>query len=463
MGVAFDDGACTVEAALDAHERALAAPVADVDLRASLLRNTAHFLIAVNRLADARRVLRELEAVDDRLHPRLRLVVPATRWRLARADDSYPEELAAVERGFAVVDRERLIPPERVGLARLMLHWQRLQSALANHDVRTAEADVAAVRQFHAHSLSAAWWSWELPEIAMLELSGRFEEGLGRLRRLPADVRHRQRKTVDVLEATLLIRLGQVAEADGLIDRLARDAGPGAGSSQGAGEVAEADVAALRGLRAMAVRELEHVWEAAEVLSRATRTDHPLWASRANELLIEAGLATGRAPLARRLLEREDVDRAKARYRVPWARLFWQEGDRAGAAEHFARALTAVLPDYPGYVARQLQFALELTAYDAARLWALALEHLRAAPASPPTAPPNAPDSGAARGTIGRRRHLLRLFDEYRRLTRAQVVALLGCAPATATRDLGVLVAEGEIQRVMTSAHLRTSYFVRKT
>src|SRR5687768_9620366 len=43
-GVAFDDNACTVEAALDAHERALAAPVADVDLRASLLRNTAHFL-----------------------------------------------------------------------------------------------------------------------------------------------------------------------------------------------------------------------------------------------------------------------------------------------------------------------------------------------------------------------------------------------------------------------------------
>ncbi|HSI32038.1 MAG TPA: hypothetical protein VK986_00480, partial [Tepidisphaeraceae bacterium] len=303
----------------------------------------------------------------------------------------------------------------------------------------------------------------ELPEVAVLELSGRFEEGLAQLRALPADVRRRRRKEADVLEAILLIRLGQLSTADAVIDRLAEDAEPRAGSSQGSTEVAEVDVAALRGLRAMAARELDRVWDAAEVLSRATRFDHPLWGARANELLIEAGLATGRAPLARRILERDDPDRSKARYRILWARLCWQEGDRAGAAGAFARALAAVLPDYPGYVARQLQFALELSAYDAARLWAMALEQLRTAATSPfaPAAAPAPSGIGADRGTVGRRRRLLRLFDEYRRLTRAQVVALMGCAPATATRDLGVLEAEGEIRRVNTSAHLRTSYFVR--
>src|SRR5436190_10441388 len=87
MGVAFDDGRCALQDALAAHERALESPPADVDLLASLLRNQAFFLISVNRLPAARGALRELERLQPVVHPRLRLVAVATRWRLARAED----------------------------------------------------------------------------------------------------------------------------------------------------------------------------------------------------------------------------------------------------------------------------------------------------------------------------------------------------------------------------------------
>jgi DNA-binding NtrC family response regulator len=68
-----------------------------------------------------------------------------------------------------------------------------------------------------------------------------------------------------------------------------------------------------------------------------------------------------------------------------------------------------------------------------------------------------------AHGTLGRRDRLRGLFDRYRRLTRAQIIELIGCSPNTATTDLRALETEGWIRRVHTSAHLRTSYFIRVT
>lgn len=67
----------------------------------------------------------------------------------------------------------------------------------------------------------------------------------------------------------------------------------------------------------------------------------------------------------------------------------------------------------------------------------------------------------SGRHTHQRRRRLRQLFDEHDRLTRAEVIQLLGCSPNTATRDLRALEQEGVVRRVHTSAHLRTSYFVR--
>lgn len=454
-GVAFDNGECTLQEAMAVHERALASPPGDVDLLASLLRNQAFFLISINRLPAARGVLRELERLQPMVHPRLRLIAPATRWRLARAEDDYPAQLAAIAEGFTLVERAHAIPVERVGLARLTLHSQRVESALANHDLRVAEADVACVRELQSHTLGHGWWPWEISAASLAELSGQYEAGLDHLRRMSDEDRRPNAKAAAVTEATLLIRLGRLAPADAIIERLARDAASHAGMSEGPAEVAEVDVVWLQGLRAMATRDAAKTWDAAERMTRATQRDHPSWSVRANELLIEAELAAGRAKLARRLLERDDPDQAKQRCRIPWARLHWQEGDRRTAADCFAKVLREVLPHSPGYIARQLQFAMELSAYDAASLWALSIDRMgglannEAAPGVPET------------GTLGRRDRLLRLFDQHRRLTRAQVSALLGCAANTATRDLAALTRAGKIQRVQTSAHLRTSYFVR--
>jgi hypothetical protein len=118
------------------------------------------------------------------------------------------------------------------------------------------------------------------------------------------------------------------------------------------------------------------------------------------------------------------------------------------------------LPDYPGYVARQLQFAAELSSYDATLLWTMGIERLGSEFFQPKGSvkAESDPESG---GTIGRRKRLLGLFDRHPRLTRAHVVALLPCSRNTATRDLEALASEGHIKRVMTSGHLRTSYFVR--
>ena len=88
-------------------------------------------------------------------------------------------------------------------------------------------------------------------------------------------------------------------------------------------------------------------------MTRATRCEHPSWSHRANDLLLEAQFATGQFDLARRLLERVDPDRAKARYRIPWARFYWRDGNRGAAAECFARVLSEVMPRHPGYIARQ--------------------------------------------------------------------------------------------------------------
>lgn len=58
-----------------------------------------------------------------------------------------------------------------------------------------------------------------------------------------------------------------------------------------------------------------------------------------------------------------------------------------------------------------------------------------------------------------RRRVLRLLFDQYGKLTRAEVIRLLQCAPNTATTDLQQLQEEGFVRRVQTSNHLRTSFF----
>lgn len=85
------------------------------------------------------------------------------------------------------------------------------------------------------------------------------------------------------------------------------------------------------------------------------------------------------------------------------------------------------------------------------------------------TPPDGTPEVPAAGGTEGdgqsyremRLRKIRALFNARERVTRADVVKEIGCAPKTAAGDLLALVRAGVIRRVHTSAHIRTSYFTR--
>ncbi len=81
----------------------------------------------------------------------------------------------------------------------------------------------------------------------------------------------------------------------------------------------------------------------------------------------------------------------------------------------------------------------------------------RSADNSGPEIPVAKEGAGRLRGRLGRLREL---FRQHPKLTRAEVVRLLGCSPNSATGYLKALEAEGLIRRVCTSASLRTSYFV---
>ncbi len=62
-----------------------------------------------------------------------------------------------------------------------------------------------------------------------------------------------------------------------------------------------------------------------------------------------------------------------------------------------------------------------------------------------------------------RRLQILALLRQHRQLSRAEVTEAFSCSPTTATGDLKVLQECGLIERIETSGHLRTSYFILST
>jgi len=64
------------------------------------------------------------------------------------------------------------------------------------------------------------------------------------------------------------------------------------------------------------------------------------------------------------------------------------------------------------------------------------------------------------RYTKVRHQSILELFNENKKVTRLQIVKQLKCSHTTASTDLKFLEQEGLIRRVITSGHLRTSYYV---
>ena len=145
----------------------------------------------------------------------------------------------------------------------------------------------------------------------------------------------------------------------------------------------------------------------------------------------------------------------------------FETGPRRNLDTRLLRAMTEY--DWPGNV-RELRNEVErmlIAAEAKATLTADAFGPYRtgkqtcsrsAKPDGRATAPRPLPD-GTRLATPDRRDRLLELFRSAHTLTRKEAAHLLHCAPATAARDLAALEKKGLIRRVITSAHLRTSYF----
>jgi len=68
---------------------------------------------------------------------------------------------------------------------------------------------------------------------------------------------------------------------------------------------------------------------------------------------------------------------------------------------------------------------------------------------------------GHFKHTLARRQALRELFYQHDKITPLRVVQHLKCSIKTASTDLHALEEEGFIRRILTSAHLRTSYYVQ--
>jgi transcriptional regulator with PAS, ATPase and Fis domain len=136
-------------------------------------------------------------------------------------------------------------------------------------------------------------------------------------------------------------------------------------------------------------------------------------------------------------------------------------------SEELIQAMQAF--DWPGNV-RQLKHAVSRMALMAGDRRVLGADLFDAGrpkqkPDSPAASPAPEKQSDAlgppprSHDTLQRRRYVTDMFRKHRKLTRAQIIRQVGCAPNTATRDLQHFQQEGLIRRVETSGHLRTSYF----
>jgi DNA-binding NtrC family response regulator len=158
--------------------------------------------------------------------------------------------------------------------------------------------------------------------------------------------------------------------------------------------------------------------------------------------------------------------------------------DRRDDILHIARHLLAVIaprarialaPDleaaltthpWPGNV-RELRNVLERAVILARRPERIGLAdcpELAPAAADRPAVPAASPGTALIPGNLRareRRRRLLDLFAEHPHLYAVDAVRAVGCAPRTCAADLEALAAAGLVRRVVTSANLGTSYWVR--
>jgi len=164
---------------------------------------------------------------------------------------------------------------------------------------------------------------------------------------------------------------------------------------------------------------------------------------------------------------REDIE--------PLAELFLAEGRAEGQCATMSTGLVADLRGrrWPGNVRQLRNFIEQMRLMNSEKLFydlrdiesvdapAGLQSGARTPSAGDGPGPRRAADEVLARGRSGMRRleRLRELFRQHRKLTRREVAELIGICPATATRDLKGLLAEGFIEKVKPTPSPRSHYF----
>lgn len=429
-------------------EKALSAPPSDPCLHQFVLRAAIYQGVYENRLADAQAYLNQAKTnASGSEDPIVCRPVNQMAYVVARARDDYPGQLEALNNGLAEIDE-----PDRI--AAIPYHIWRFQAAYENHDLDLAKADLDAIAKRRDELLAHRHAAYPLLEAAFLQRCGEHRAAEQSLRAMTQAERDSGRAMARYIEATNLIHQHRMDEAGVLIEAMWRQASKSPSDSYNRFTESQAAVQSLRAELALGRGDADRAWCLADELAETATNEHARWKIQAKQVLIDAALAQRNPALANRLLTAIDPEYDRPAFRVPWVRLHWLTDEQELAAQGFA-ALMRETREYPGYVPAQLRFASELSAQDTARLYryvdrlaGIGSNGLHRQSTEIP-----------ASGTLARRDRVLALFRTHRRLTRAQVIQQIGCAPNTATRDLAALLSEGHIQRHNPSSHARTSYF----
>jgi len=380
------------------------APPSDRELFLILLERLIRLGLRSGFLAEARRALRLLDqgTAEGGCRPEMLALARMCRSAVEFHCGDYPAAFVSATAALEAVspDRPRLW---------FMLKANRLTLAVQARRLPEAEADLAYLESVPTPA-GIIGAPVEFLRIQVLDAEERHAEALALLDRVTGGSLDGKNARYAIDRITFLSRIGRGREAMELLEKHRDRVTPFQY------EMRQGLEASLRGDFAAARAHLQRSMAAPGL--RPRDVNHAAWTLAAMEL-------NDRRPrAARKILEVIDPGEAIPLYAMEWARLHWQEGNLARAAEHFRRVLEQ------GAMERIINVAVdvhELTAHELGMLWRLAIIPCEAREAR---ALAGLDPDGAAGGQSGREGSAPRPRPASPRRRAGREAALVGSSPA---------------------------------